>query len=105
MPRHLPKPVRGWHLLAPELFAPEVLAEILMDNSGWLRESPRSTRQIHNALFPDYDRAGMTRDEIYACIEGAMEEAGYSLMGAKPECRWSVDPLHLPAPSSLEDLW
>ncbi len=105
MPKHLPEPVRGWHLLAPELFAPEVLAEILMDNAGWLRELPRSTRQIHNALFPNYDRAGMTREEIFRCIEDAMEQADYELNEGKPERCWCAYPLDSPASLSLEDLW
>lgn len=83
-----PHPVRGWYLIAQELFSPSVLADVFQENSGWLQARARSTREIHNTLFQDYERNGMTRSQVFHAINQALLAEGY-----------------LPTDASLNPLW
>lgn len=97
-----PRPVRGWHLLAPELFSQSVLTEVLQDNSGWLRMKARSTREIHNNLFPDYDKSGMGITEILSAINEALVALEYLPTDETPNPLW-VPPSR--STSALEGQW
>ena len=72
----VPVPAKGWGLLASDLFEACALSERLQLNLRWIKARPRTTKQIHSALFPDYDMNGMERDEILLSINAALYDEG-----------------------------
>ena len=72
----VPIPAKGWYLLASDLFEACALSDHLQLNLKWIKSRPRTTKQIHNALFPDYDMNGMGRDEIQLSLNAALFNEG-----------------------------
>jgi hypothetical protein len=72
-----PIPIKGWNPLASEIFESNALQNHLLRNSRWIKARPRTTKQIHNALFPEYDRCGMDREEIMNTLNAMLWDEGY----------------------------
>lgn len=85
------EPLDAWGI-----FVPPVLTRIFDWNAGWLQERSRSTSEILETLFPEFDWAGMTRVAVLIRINNALWDKGYSF--STPE---GADPFWtFPSPTS-----
>lgn len=73
---------------AREVFSEDVLPRVIDGNAAWLQYQERRTHEIRMTLFPHFIRAGMTNEEIGACINWSMFDAGYQPRGSDSNPSW-----------------
>lgn len=72
-----------------KLFTPEIIETIIDRNHAWLQARPREAYDVLRVLFPRYQKAGMTNDDILAVICHGLWEAGYKPSGERLDARWT----------------
>lgn len=101
----VPIPLKGTNLTAPEIFTVEGLSRRIGINHGWLAAHPRTTRQIHCALFPQYEMAGMTRSEVFEQLNAALWEEGFRTDEIEENASWSLPNEDTIPLDGLGNLW
>lgn len=75
--------------LAWELFTPALIQPVIADNGDWLEVTSRSTQAIIQALFPPFNCAGMTEEDIFKAVGVELFDAGYRPSGPNSNPIWT----------------
>lgn len=82
---------RGSPWLDFNLFTDEVVIRVIERNDPWLRERPRTTREVWTTLFPSCTRYRLTDIEIMRVLDRRLSGLGLKPSGhLAPNCTWTA---------------